>query len=52
MSTSKQLSTELSSYHSGRIKFRVEAIGLYSFKLRMQQAKIALKGKSYLLRNE
>lgn len=34
-----------SDYHTGRIKFWGETIGLYPFKLRMKQAKIAIKGE-------
>jgi len=41
MSDSKQLDL----YTTGRIKFWGETIGLHPFKLRMQQAKIALKGE-------
>jgi Peptidase family M23 len=33
------------SYHTGRIKFWGETIGLYPFSLRWQQAKIALRGE-------
>jgi murein DD-endopeptidase MepM/ murein hydrolase activator NlpD len=32
-------------YHSGRIKFWGETIGLHPFRLRMQQAKIAIRGE-------
>jgi hypothetical protein len=32
-------------YHTGRIKFWGETIGLYPFSLRMRQAKIALRGE-------
>jgi murein DD-endopeptidase len=32
-------------YHTGRIKFWGETIGLYPFKLRMKQARIAIKGE-------
>ena len=32
-------------YHTGRIKFWGETIGLHPFSLRMQQAKIALQGE-------
>lgn len=41
MSDSKQVDL----YTTGRIKFWGETIGLHPFKLRMQQAKIALKGE-------
>lgn len=33
------------NYHTGRIKFWGETIGLYPFSLRMQQAKVALRGE-------
>lgn len=45
--TAEKNAVELNSdsYHTGRIKFWGETIGLHPFSLRMQQAKIALRGE-------
>ena len=50
MSNSKELSSdslhnEANTYTTGRIKFWGETLGLHPFKLRMAQAKIALRGE-------
>lgn len=45
MTSTNEVSSNDNNYHSGRIKFWGETIGLYPFKLRMQQAKIAIKGE-------
>lgn len=38
-------STEANPYATGRVKFWGETVGLHPFKLRMKQAKIAIKGE-------